>query len=268
MKTVDGVVFIKKEGYAVCHIQNFSDAFKELIRKQLSFICYGASNAASSRRTYSYCNTIKEFIKRYHEKSEETKKGMIGELLIHILLNEFFTDYETVSPFFNLEERSVKKGFDVVLTYKKDKTMWITEVKSEELHQNKNANRTTITLLDTAKLDLFNRLNDIENQSLWLNAVNGAKIAFDSNNDLKDAVINILEQYADDSQDGKVNSVDINVFLTSALFCCLKDSIEENAIGEKYSRIKNENKFKDIFVISMQKETYKRVFEFLKNEEQ
>lgn len=263
---MDGVVSNKQDGYAIFHILKFSEEMKKLIRQQLSSICYGASNARSSRKTYNYNSTIKEFIKRYNSKNENIQKGMIGELLIHILLNEFFPNFETVTPFFNLEERSVKKGFDVVLTDKVEKSIWITEVKSGEIHKDKNANETTMDLLEKAKIDLFTRLNDDENQSLWLNAINGAKIAYDSHNDLKDAVIDILEKCADDSQDGNINSNDINVFLASVLFSSLDDLIEEKAVRGKCDRIKNQKKFRCIFVLAIQKATYIKVYEFLEKE--
>lgn len=267
MKTIDGISFIKKDGYAVCHITNFSMALKKLIREQLSFICYGAANATSTKKMYNYNNTLKEFINRYNEKTEKIQKGMIGELLIHVLLNEFFAEFETISPFFNLEERSIKKGFDVVMTYKEDHSMWITEVKSGELHKGKTANGTTEDLLNTAKRDLYDRLNG-ENYSLWLNAINGAKIAFDKHNDLKDAVIDILEQYGEDSAEGKIKSTNMNVFLASALFAPLDDIIDKNTVKQKYSAITKENKFKCIFALSIQKETYIKIYEFLQKEGQ
>lgn len=267
MKRIDGVSFVKKEGYAVCHITNFSNALKKLIREQLSFVCYGAANATSSKRMYNYSNTLKEFIKRYDEKSKETQKGMIGELLIHILLNEFFAEFETISPFFNLEERSIKKGFDVVLTHRLNNSMWITEVKSGELHKNKNANGTSVDLLNTAKKDLYDRLNG-ENYSLWLNAINGAKIAYDSHSDLKNAVIDILENYGDDAIEGKIESKNMNVFLTSALFAPMNDIVEENTIKKKYNAINEENKFKCLFALSIQKGTYNKIYDFLQKEGQ
>lgn len=265
MGTIDGVTFKKEKDYAICHILDFSDELKKLIREQLSFICYGTANASSTRKLYNYNNTLKEFIKRYDEKSDATQKGMIGELIIHVLINRFFTEYETISPFFNIEERSIKKGFDVVLTNKTNRMMWITEVKSGELHKDKDVNGTTVDLLNTAKLDLYNRLNG-ENQSLWLNAINGAKIALDSKNDLKDAVIEILEQYGDDSVDNKIDSKNMNVFLSSVLFSNFSNSVDESRVKNKHDSIIKEKKFSGTFVLSVQKETYNKIYYFLKSE--
>ncbi|WP_252248165.1 DUF1837 domain-containing protein [Clostridium sp. ZBS20] len=265
MRIIDGIRFKKDKDYAICHIVEFSDELKRLIREQLSFICYGASNAASTRKIYNYNNTLKEFIKRYDEKWDNTQKGMIGELIIHVLINEFFPEYETVSPFFNIEERSIKKGFDVVLTNKTNNMMWITEIKSGELHKDKDANETNIDLLNTAKLDLYGRLNG-ENQSLWLNAINGAKIALDSKKDFKDAVIDILEEYGDCSTDNKIDSRNMNVFLSSVVFSDLRNSITESRVKNKYESIIKEKKFSGTVVLSVQKETYNKIYNFLKSE--
>lgn len=265
MRTIDGVRFKRDNDYAVCHILEFSDELKKLIREQLSFICYGAANASSRRKIYNYNNTLKEFIKRYDEKKNNTQKGMIGELIVHVLINEFFPEYETVSPFFNIEERSIKKGFDVVLTNKKNHMMWITEIKSGELHKGKDANGTNVDLLNTAKSDLYGRLNG-ENQSLWLNAINGAKIALDSKKDLKDVVIEILEEYGDDSVDNKIDSRNMNVFLSSVVFSNLSNSIAESRVKNKYDSIIKEKKFSGTFLLSVQKETYNKIYYFLKSE--
>lgn len=265
MRSIEGIKFEKEDEYAICHILNFSDELKKLIRNQLSFICYGAANASSTRKIYNYNNTLKEFIKRYDQKADKTQKGMIGELIVHILINEFFIEYETISPFFNIEERSIKKGFDVVLTNKTNHMMWITEVKSGELHKGKDANETTVDLLNTAKVDLHDRLNG-ENQSLWLNAINGAKIALENKNDFKDVVIEILEGYGDDSVDNKIDSRNMNVFLSSVVFSDLSNTIDRSRVKKKYDSIINEKKFNGTVILSVQKETYNKIYNFLKSE--
>lgn len=61
---------------------------------------------------------------------------MIGELLVHIIL-ELEGKYSTASPFFNMEESSFKKGFDIVLFEEDSKELWITETKSGEIQKNK-----------------------------------------------------------------------------------------------------------------------------------
>lgn len=267
MKVLDGVRFAKKANYALFHISDLTDDIKALLKKQLSFICYGKSASESGLDIYNYKNTLIEFLVRYENKAPDTQKGMIGELLSHIIINEYFDEYNVVSPFFNKEERSIKKGFDVVLSDKSDYSIWITEVKSGELHDEKDANQTTYDLLGTAKRDLIKRLNEEENRSLWLNAINDAKLAFENYRDLKDAVVSILAGYG--AKEGTANSVqsdDINVFLVSALFAPLSNLTTASKIQAKSSEFQLENNFKKLYILSLQKGTYNKVYQFLKEE--
>jgi uncharacterized membrane-anchored protein len=105
LKVIKNVKFIKKSGYALCYIEDFSNELKKIMRERLSAICFGMSDGASGKKLYSYPSTIKEFLKRYESKPPKIKKGLIGELLTHILIAELFPEYAVVSPFFNLEER-------------------------------------------------------------------------------------------------------------------------------------------------------------------
>lgn len=264
-KVIKDVKFIKRKGYALCYIKDFSDDLKKIMRERLSAICFGMSDAESGKKLYSYPSTIKEFLSRYDSKPPNIKKGLIGELLTHIIIAELFPEYAVVSPFFNLEERSIKKGFDVVLTSKKDNELWITEVKSGELHKGKTSDETMDDLVSLARNDLMSRLNG-ENKSLWLNAIHDAKIALDRHNDLKEVVVDILENLGDKSVDGLVDSKGLNVFLTGTLFSPLTDLCCEGRIKQKHMSISLENKFRGIFVLSIQKETYKKVYAFLKKE--
>lgn len=265
MKCVSGISFVKNADYAVCHFTSLTNEIKELLREQLSFICYGQSASNSGLDLYNYSNTLQEFIARYESKNAIKQKGMIGELLSHLVVNEFFSEYQVVSPFFNKEERSVKKGFDVILSSKSDYSIWITEVKSGELHKDKDANATSFDLLGTAKRDLISRLNT-ENRSLWLNAINDAKIVFERHADIKDAIVEILAGYGTKGGNSALTSSEINVFLVSALFAPLSTPICDTAIETKSNSLKAENSFKALFVLSMQKGTYEKVYEFLKEE--
>lgn len=166
MHEIKGIECVKDNKYCIFHINELSNELKEAIRIQMSSICHGAAYADTGRRMYDYKNTVKEFLRRYEEKTTKIKKGMIGELLIHLLVSYYFDELDVVSPFFNMEERSIKKGYDVVLTESDKANLWLIEVKSGELHKGKNSNQTMSELLSTSKNDLKERLNE-ENNSLW-----------------------------------------------------------------------------------------------------
>jgi len=260
--TIDGISVIKNNEYAVFYIDFLSEELKTIIRDHLSKICWGTLN---TRLAQNYKNTLKEFFRRFDNKEEETKKGMIGELLTHILIISFFSEFNIVSPFFNLEERSIKKGFDVVLFSEPNKEIWLTEIKSGALHQNKNANQTTSTLLGKAKRDIKDRLND-NDSFCWENAITGAKISLEKNIDMKDEVIRILELFSDEATENNSIASNKNVVLVSSLFSSLSDRMQETIVADFSSTTQNEAIFKQAIVVSIQKGTYQKVVDFLKSE--
>jgi len=264
-KVIEGIRFIKKDKYAVCLIDSFSTELKELISEHLSSICYGASKASSKRKSYNYENTLKEFLKRYEDKPDHTRIGMIGELITHVLILELLTKFKTVSPYFNMEERSNKKGFDVVLTADYDRELWITEVKSGKKNDINKTNSNNSQLLGRAKRDLKKRLNQAE-ASLWENAINGADAVLDNYKDSKEAVRDILGDISDKTYEGYAISNDKNVLLVSALFSSLNDEISEESLKDYYHKTVNEMIFNDVMIFSIQKEMYEKVYKFLKKE--
>lgn len=265
MSQLDGISYEEGESYCVFYIDSFTEGIKNSLRKSMSEICYGGVFADSKYRQYNYKNTIKEFLKRYEAKKNNTKKGLVGELLVHLLIKEYFDKYETVTPFFNMEERSIKKGYDLVLADKSLMDVWLIEVKSGELHKNKDENETMEELINIAKRDLKKRLNE-ENQSLWQEAIYGARAAYKSSTDLKDAVIDILESYGEIAVDGIYNSKDKNIFAASVLFSKLNNHVSSQVVANKQNEIDKESIFNKFFLLAIQKETYQRVYEFLKNE--
>lgn len=264
-KQIDGINFIHKDNYAACYIYNFSDEFKEIIRLHLTTVCYGAAKANNLSRAYNYKTTLKNFMDRFNSKSIETKKGMIGELLVHILILELFPKFQTISPYFNMEEKSIRKGFDVLLYENNLKEVWITEVKAGELHQSKCCNETTKALLSTAFYDLKKRLNEQE-QTFWDNAINSAKIAIEDNKDYKKVIEEILEEEIVLISKNESNSKDNNVILVSVLFENVKNPIDQSIPKEFSENQERQNEFKKLIVLSIQKNTYKKVVDFFTGE--
>ena len=193
-KSIQGVDLQRCDGYAICHITDLSDDLKVLIRKHLSTICHGSHVSDYLKNPlYNYRSTINSFIERYEKKDDKTQKGMIGEFLSHIIITSLFDEYVITSAFFNLEEKSIKKGFDLLLFNTADSTVWITEVKSGNLHKNNTHDQTTTTLLNTAKNDLIKRLNEQETQ-YWHNAIHHVRAAVHDESDYRSILLKILRE--------------------------------------------------------------------------
>lgn len=268
MEIISKVFRKESSDCVVYYIEDLSDEFKKEIRNNLVLICHGEQAAETKRAIYSYKATVKEFIQRYSKKDKDSlnrKKGMIGELLVHVLL-EMDKRFITVSPFFNMEERSFKKGYDIILQEIDTKDLWITEVKSgAKQKKHNNSNSAIKALISTAKRDLETRLNE-ENHSLWLNAINGAKTSMSNNNNQKGAIVELLERIADDFYYQTISSKDMNVILAGTLFHNLDDRMEIEEIDKKQKKVVQEKLFHKVYVLAIQKGTFEKVFEFLSSE--
>ena len=268
MELISGITKEDCSDYIIYFIEELSDELKQEIRNRLVAVCHGADQAQSSLKIYSYRETVKEFVKRYKtnkDASEDRKKGMIGELLVHIIL-ELEGRFLTASPFFNMEERSFKKGYDVALFETATNELWIAEVKSGNIQKGqKNASSAIVGLINTAKNDLKTRLND-SNTSLWLNALNAAKVSMSDSNHQKDAVMKLLGQCADDAVDENNSSDSFNVVLSATLFHPMSEHMEATKVGKKHIKIVKEGLFKKVFIMAIQKETFDAVYNFLESE--
>ena len=263
MELIRGVIKEDYSDYIIYFIEALSDELKQEIRNRLVAVCHGADQAQSSLKIYSYKETVKEFVKRYKtnkDASEDRKKGMIGELLVHVVL-EIEGRFTTASPFFNMEERSFKKGYDVALFETTTNELWIAEVKSGQ----KNASSAAVGLINTSKNDLKTRLND-SNRGLWLNALNAAKVSMSASNHQKDAVVKLLGQCADDAVDGNNSSDSFNVVLVATLFHPMSEHIEAVKVGQKHTKVIKEGLFRKVFIMAIQKETFDAVYDFLESE--
>lgn len=245
----------------ICIIETLSEELKEIIRKRLSSICHGATRGESNKTMYSYHNTLREFLTRYESKPEKIKKGIIGELISHVLIIEFFKEFRVISPLFNMEERSIKKSFDLLLYHSSQETLYYTEVKSGAA-KNEKSDEKNIKLLGIAKNDIHQKLNE-NNDNNWLNAINGATISLDKKN-IKNEVTNILENCLEDSQNGNSNSKNKGVVLVSVTYNCITDKISLSRVVN-YSK-NNVKHFDQCVMFSIQNDTYQSIEILLRNE--
>lgn len=260
-KTIDGVDFLLTDDFCLFHINSLSDELKDIIRKELSVICGGPNNA--ELKTYSYPKVLKEFLRRYEDKRPDQQKGLIGELLLHILLCSCLNQrFKACSPFFNMEERSAKKGFDIILHESNTMKIWFAESKAGE--GDKKSNLLMKSLINRAKKDLLQRVTE-DSAMLWINAINSARNAMKSGK-AKSAILKILDDFSDDFSKGSKTLKDLNVVLSGCLFKNLTDKVEKDVPAEKMSKLKSEGCFAEQFIIAIQKNTYKAVYEFLKAE--
>lgn len=260
---IAGITTENTELATVCRIEIFTDELKAEIRNRLAAICHGKDKVEAGSIIASYRETLKVFLNIYANKSEDTRKGMIGELLTHILLLKAFPDYESANPYFNMEEASIKKGFDLIVFDQSCGELKIVEVKSGGAGAH-GADRANKALLNTAKNDLKGRLND-NKIHIWMNAINGAKIAL-SGGKIKDKINRVLEDCYMEVANDAPDSTSKHVILVSILYKACDDPISIDATHGKAEQIIGEGLFQEATVFSVQKETWEQIVAFLEQE--
>ncbi|MBS5809739.1 MAG: DUF1837 domain-containing protein [Campylobacter concisus] len=251
---MNGVVERKIKYSIILEIHNLSDELKYKIKEQLVEICYGEYALVSNFNYHSFDETVRELVNHRIPSNINRKVGVIGELLLNVLIREF-TDFKIVSPFFNLEERNVKKGFDIIAV-DSNKELWIIESKAGELGNLKTSTEKACERINAAKRDLDTRLN-MHNSQLWLNAVNSIRSALDDTSE-KNTIVNILNKNSNSCL-----SNDKNVILGGTVFCIFDSAIDSTELGKLYDSILSSNKFSKLKLIAIQKQTYQAIIDYL-----
>lgn len=263
-RMLDGILLEKSETGSLCFtIKYISDDLKEVIRSRLSEICYGAAKASRKTILYSFETTLTAFLEKFETKSAETQKGMIGELLTHVLFLHYEDEFRAASPFFNMEEDSIKKGFDLVLHRQASGEIWFVEVKAGECGIETSINKLG-SLLSLAKNDLKTALNS-ERSTLWQNAVNGASLVLQSSG-LKSQIEALLENYNEKAVAGETASTDFNAILVAVCFSEDQAFATGAEFEGRHITQKNMNEFRDLMSIGLQKNTMQSVIDFLRGE--
>lgn len=146
---------------SVIDIENISDGLKRAIDANISQICSAELNDLQN---------VKSILKeRMDSWTSVTQMGAIAEFFIHLYMRCF--GYKQECLFLNLEEGSIKKGFDGI--YSDCDSLWIMESKSGD--------RTSVNITHAAKVreafnDLKEKITTGASNNPWLNAYNHARI--------------------------------------------------------------------------------------------
>jgi hypothetical protein len=249
---------------SLCIVDDLSEELKQILRSELSKVCHGVAKATASKNIYSYQRTVKEFLKRYRDKTPDIKTGMIGELLCHILLFNYRPHLKPASPYFNMEEASIKKGFDLIVTNKTDNSLWIAEVKSGGVGESEKHKKIR-SLIDLAKNDLIKRVSS-ENPTLWHSAINNVELAVESGTAEKEILLGLVESFLDASETKTTDLSTLNVILVPILFETTIDELDFGIIRNKYEKLAINNPFGAYTIFAIQKSTITKVEDFLQKE--
>lgn len=189
----------------VLKVNIYDEKLIGLINKYLVKVCEGEDLEDVQR-------VKRRLLKFISTKHENTKMGAIAEFFIHLYLND--CNYKQEFLFFNLEETSIKKGFDGV--YTKGEEMYILESKSgsESTDGISHLNKIKEAYTDLRKY--FDGSSDKGNNNPWRNAYNHASHSDIKAKDTLKKQIRKLANLYDDELYGDIE--DYNIIPCSTIF--------------------------------------------------
>jgi len=145
----------------VFEVKKISSEIIQCLDENLVSICEGENSLSDLA-------SVKLRIKKlFNGKRETWQMGAIAEFFIHLYIN--LTGYRQECMFFNLEERSIKKGFDGY--YSKANEQWVMESKSGSISTSRICHGIKI---NEAISDLKGKFSGKTSNDPWLNAYNHA----------------------------------------------------------------------------------------------
>ncbi|WP_424002667.1 hypothetical protein [Maribacter sp. IgM3_T14_3] len=145
----------------IIEIETIDQDFGNFINEKIGLITEGSTDTEIPKiKTRLY-----EFLQR--KKGTTIEMGAVAEFMVHLYMNENGFKQEFV--FFNLEERSIKKGFDGYYTINNEE--WILESKSGSISTSGISHKSKFL---EAYSDLEKKVKDSEGNNPWRNAYNHA----------------------------------------------------------------------------------------------
>ena len=196
--------------------------------------------------------TIKIKLKDYLEpKGIRIRRGAIAEFYTHLFLKSL--GYKQHCLFLNLEENSIKKGFDGYYVFNGDE--WIVESKS-------GASTTHKSKIEEAYGDLKDKLTTKTKNNPWENAYNhAAHIAIGANKTILDRLKALSNNYVKNKHLPLTEFCLIpcgTVFNHDASTDTIKDSVYDTIKGTT-----NSMEYKKLCVIAISNRAYKAFLEFV-----
>ncbi|MCT9821126.1 hypothetical protein N3K63_12640 [Microbacterium sp. W1N] len=257
-----GTTATRNGNAATVLIVEFSDELKDELRARFTAFCYGAERVQEDNDYYSIEATVSEFLTRFDSKPDETKIGMVGELLMHLLHPTTYADLLSAAVYFNKEDRSIKKGFDLSFLQQSPDTVWYGEVKSGELGALASADDKLHALFLHAARDLHEKLTTPQ-RSRWDAALLDADLTLASGHAA--TVKQLLRSDTRALEDGA--SISRRAFLGSVVLHDIDASaISQDGTDRSMSSIAGSAKFQDVKLLAIQHVGIQEIVSFIRTQ--
>lgn len=230
---------------SVFDVDVITDEIKQFIDQNIHQICLGEAGDLA---------TIKLELRRRIERwGDQNKKiGSIAEFFVHLYLK--YCGYKQECLFFNLEEGSLKKGFDGL--YSIGNEFWFVESKSGLIS---TSDITHASKIREAYNDLKAKITTGTSNNPWLNAYNHARVV-----NTKKKLRDNLKRLSDDFMNHRYQQIDDkNIIPCATLF--LNDTWSPQNHEQIIQSIRNISTLqgKNIHVICITQKSYDMFMQYL-----
>lgn len=228
------------------NIEKIDSKLETLIDKRIISICEGKTNTDLLLIKKRLTNFLRP------KKGTTIEMGAIAEFFLHLYLYDI--GYKQEFLYLNLEEGSIKKGFDGYFTYSNEE--WILESKSGDV---KKADHTSKA--KEAYVDLEKKIKGDTKNNPWQNAYNHARIV-----DTKISIQKNIKKLSDEFTLKKFHKIDdFNIMPCSTIFLNGRwKTIDEITLEVKIRKIILSFKCKKLNILCINKKSIKIFWDYLK----
>lgn len=235
-------------GYAI-NIEKIEDDFAKYIDDKLIEICKGKRDIKLSTVKTEFINYLEL------KKQSNLLPGSVSEFFIHIFLNS--QKFKQEFLYFNLEENSIKKGFDGY--YSKGNKDWVLESKSTTQINKKHKD-----IISIGYNGVKNKIEGVDNKNNpWEEAYNHASLRTVSTADTLLKKLSALSELYTEKKYGKIK--DFDIIVSSTIF--LENEWSEIDIEELKKDITDyldDKDYTSIIVICLNKKSTAHLLQYLK----
>lgn len=233
------------------NIEFLDDELVGLIDEKVVSICEGASTTG--------LDVIKTRLVSFltPKKNSTTEMGAIAEFFTHLYLNEIGFKQEFL--FLNLEEQSIKKGFDGY--YSGMGVTWIYESKSGSMKTTGMSHKSKVK---EAYADLRGKVSGDVKNNPWQNAYHHAS---QSDVNSTDSIRKQLKKFANQFTMKKFHKIEnFNIIPGSTIFLDgEKNQIEADVLKEELCEIVKDFDFKKIHIVCINKASVQLFWDYLES---
>lgn len=235
---------------------------KQQLKNKLKSICYGNLKPEIEPDEYTYHKACKHISDQLATETETRKYGIVAEIIMHLLAPRMVTfNVSPLSMVLSLQDRNIKHGFDINFYDTKKNRIWYGEVKSGYSQERD----ILITRARDGLREYFDNIDSTEENTeyRWEAAKNEAvHMLYGSKN-----LSAILKLYTTDRNNikNKTNHKR-NAILMTVNFGKIHHPEFHEDIKKHLKNIKAKKYFDNCILLSVSKEQFEDVIDYLKRE--